>query len=176
MSVVSVIKIAVVLGGAADARCHRGLAAVDAVLERESFLAAGRKIVLDQAVEQEPARLARRCIRVAVLAARIAAVDHAELGDGCPTTAPRVLFPVTRLNRQRCSLACKPVEGEKPECLLPLVTCQRIDGCGLTFEEPVEDDLVAVLVGVGEVQHERRVGLEPPDVVGTAAPRDDGEP
>ena len=42
----------------------------------------------------------------------------------------------------------------------------------------VENDFVAVLVGVGEVQDERRVGIEPPNLrlpAGTSAAGEDGE-
>ena len=61
----------------------------------------------------------------------------------------------------------QPVQRQEPERLLPLVPGERtLRGRRLSFEEPVEHDLVAVLVGVGEVQHECRIGLEPADVAG----------
>jgi hypothetical protein len=66
------------------------------------------------------------------------------------------------------------VEGQVAKCLLVLVA--GADRSGVALEEPVQHDLVAVLVCVGEVQHERRVGLEPSNVVGAAAAGDHGEP
>jgi hypothetical protein len=57
-----------------------------------------------------------------------------------------------------------------------IVTGERIDRGRFALEEPVKNDLVAVLIRVGEVQHERRVGLEPTDLVGFAAAGNDGKP
>ena len=59
---------------------------------------------------------------------------------------------------------------------MPPVTQSVVGGFGVTLEEPVEHDLVAVLIGVGEVQHIGGVGLEPPDLRGVAAARNDREP
>ena len=94
------------------------------------------------------------------------------LSDNCSSR----VSPVTRLNRQRCSRVCSRSRARNRNAFCHLSPVSVVDRDGLAFEEPVEDDLVAVLVGVGEVQHERRVGLEPPDVLGSAAARDDGEP
>ena len=45
----------------------------------------------------------------------------------------------------------------------------------MLLEVAVEDDLVALLVGVDQVQHEGGRGFEPADVVDAAVARDDGE-
>ena len=110
-------QIAVVLACAADARRHRRLAAVDAVVEREPLLGAGLQVVLDQPVEQEPAGLARRGVGVAVVEARIAGVDHAELGDA----VGELLFgggAGDQVEPPAAQPGLQPVEGEEAECLL----------------------------------------------------------
>src|ERR1700744_1191837 len=59
-------QVAVVLSGRVRPRRYRRFAAVDAVSELVVLLAAGAQVVLDQAVEQEPARLAGSGVGVAV--------------------------------------------------------------------------------------------------------------
>ena len=124
----------------------------------------------DEPVEQEPARLAGRRIDVAVRLPAVGAVDHAEFGDvlrqrffgggpGLEVEAPAVQ---PRLHAVQC---------QEPERPLPLGAGAVIRGFGVALVEPVEHNLVAVLVGVGEVQHEGRVGFEPLDVGRTAAAR-----
>ena len=65
------------------------------------------------------------------------------------------------------------VQGQEPEGPLPPGAGAVVRRLRVALEEAVEDDLVTVLVGVDEVQHERRIGLEPTQFARAAPTRDD---
>ena len=87
-----------------------------------------------------------------------------------------MLQPVERQESECLLSGGTPLAGWGPTRLRGIVTRERIDRRGFALEESVENDLVAFFVGVREVQHERGVGLEPPDLVSSAAARNDGKP
>lgn len=101
---------------------HRSLASVHTVTKRVTLLGAGKHIVSDQLVEQEPARFAGRDVSVAILAGRIVEIDRGAI------------------QRQ---------EAERP---LSFCSCPGVGGLGFVFEKAVQRDLVAFLVGDDEIR------------------------
>jgi hypothetical protein len=166
-------QIPVILRRTSDPRRHGRFAAVHAVAEREPLFCSGDEVVSDHAVEQEPAGFTGRGIGVAIPRTRVSAVDHAEFGDAVRQLLLAGL-PGGQVEPPPVQPGLQAVEGQIAKCLLVLVA--GADRSGVALEEPVEHDLLAVLVGVGEVQHECRVGLEPADVGGATAAGNDGEP
>ena len=159
-------QVAVVLTGTADAWRHRSLTAVNTFTEGVVLLVSGQQIVLDESVEEEPTRFSGSGIGVAVAGGRIVGVDGPELGEGL-----RQLLFLHRAGDQVESPSVQPglqaIQRQEPKEPVPLRSA-GIQRLWIAFEEAVENDFVAVLIGVGEVQHERRIRLEPPDVAGCA--------
>ena len=61
------------------------------------------------------------------------------------------------------------VEGQESERALPGGTGTVVGGFRVALEEAVQHDLVAILVGVGEVQNEGGVGVETANVGAVSA-------
>ena len=141
-------------------------------------LGAGLDVVFHEAVEREDAVGAQGVVAVTVGTSPVLPVDHRELG----TRLTERLFP--GLSRDKVETptvvaGLQHIHVERLESLVLRVdvrTAVNASSRGVVLEEAVEDDLVTVLVGVGPVEDEGRVGLEPPDVLGGAVPRHQREP
>jgi len=108
----------------------------------------------------------------------VPAVDHAELHMGV-----RQVFFGDRSGDHVQAPAVWP-RLERVQVDVPVEGGARIGvGVGwagplhrrVLLREAVEDDVVAVLVGIDEVQRVGRLGLEPANLIGPAVARDDGE-
>ncbi len=131
--------------------------------------------MLDVAVEEKPARHLHGAVGIAVLAARVLLVDHAELQRA---------FVQPLLG----GLAGGQVEAPAVQAGLHLVLVQvghhafvtgrrtrEVLGLGLLLVVAVQHDLVTFLIRIEPMQHEGGRGLEPADLLGLSAARDDGE-
>src|SRR5207248_995645 len=135
-------EVRVVFSGPAHARGHADLAAEHARFELVALLAAGQRVVLDQAVEQEPAWLVGGSVSVPVGPSAESAVDGAELG-----AAVRQVLLAGRPGDQVHPPPVQPglhgvLSQEAPHPALGAARPGR-GGFGAALEEAVPDDLGA---------------------------------
>ncbi len=164
-------QIAIILVLCVGARGEGGFAAVTPILQHHLFGRTGFQIMLHKTIEEEPARLRRGAIGIAVRKTQKALVHHPEFEN--PVVKPFFFRgPVRQIEAPAVQLRFEAM-------LIHIGHHMRIFACAFDgrrirvfFEIAVEDDFITLFIGVDEMQDECGVGFEPANVFGLAIARD----
>ena len=148
---------------------------MDPIAIPKPLLSPAHDVVPDEPVEEEPAGPPGGGHGIPIITAGEVSIHHSELSD---RLAEPLLFDQAggEVESPAVEVRTHRVERQIAEEPLPLGAGEHVLRDGMVLEEPVEDDLVAFLIGVDEVERVGGFGLEPADLRGVPMPWDHGKP